>query len=213
MSLYSRLVKHPGWIEVIVGCMYSGKTEELIRQIRRAEIAKQAHQLFKPRIDNRYSESSVASHNQNLQSAIIIDHAYEILDRVNADTEVVGIDEGQFFTNDLVEVAGQLANSGRRVLIAGLDTDWKGRPFGPIPQLMAVAEEVRKQHAICMVCGSPATRTQRLPGVGGQDILVGSDGMYEARCRSHFKPLPSEDSLLTQPPNHGKTEKPHFMDL
>lgn len=213
MNQFRRPKSDQGWIEIIVGCMYSGKTEELIRQIRRAEIARQPHQLFKPRIDNRYSKTEVASHNQTMQPSQVIGSAKEIFDFLNNETEVVGIDEGQFFSKDLVEVANEIADSGRRVIVAGLDTDWKGRPFGPIPELLAIAEVVHKQHAICVVCGAPATRTQRIVRVTGGDILVGSDGLYEARCRKHFYPRLISDRRLTKPANNGKTEVTQFSEL
>ncbi len=176
-----------GWVEAIVGCMFSGKTEELIRQMRRAQIARQTTQLFKPRIDSRYSSTHVASHNKNTMVATIVDNTNDILDQLDPATSVVGIDEGQFFSPQIVEIATTLAEAGKRVIIAGLDTDWKGRPFGPMPQLLAVAEIVNKQYAICMVCGEAATRTQRLISASS-DILVGSSDAYEARCRLHFEP-------------------------
>ncbi len=178
--------KH-GWIEVIAGCMFSGKTEELIKQVRRAHIAKQRTQIFKPVIDSRYSREDVSSHDQNRLAAFPVSEAREILSLIHESAVNVAIDEGQFFSDDLVEVATELANQGKRVLIAGLDTDWRGRPFGPMPQLMAIAEVVRKQHAICRTCGAPATRTQRLVAVS-EDILIGSHEAYEARCRNHFDP-------------------------
>jgi thymidine kinase len=174
-----------GWIEVIVGCMFSGKTEELLKQVRRTQFAKQKCQLFKPIIDTRYSENHVTDHNQNKLPSIVITNSLELLEKLEPHTEVVAIDEAQFFDENIVEVATELANLGRRVVIAGLDTDWRGQPFGPMPQLMAVAEIVRKQHAICMVCGEPASRTQRLVATE-QDILLGSSDIYEARCRTHF---------------------------
>lgn len=177
----------PGWVEMIVGCMFSGKTEELIRQLRRAQYAKMKIQVFKPAIDDRYSADHVASHNQALFPSQIVRKSEEILSLVEKNTEVVGIDEGQFFDSGLVEIASILADAGKRVLVAGLDTDWKGQPFGPIPQLMATAEVIRKQFAICMVCGEPAVRTQRLVAAH-KDILVGSHEAYEARCRTHFDP-------------------------
>ncbi|MCB0408053.1 MAG: thymidine kinase [Bdellovibrionales bacterium] len=167
--------------------MFSGKTEELIKQLKRAQYGRQKLQVFKPQIDDRYSEDHVASHNQSLFPSTVVKSSFEILSSVEKNTQVIGIDEGQFFDDDLVEVATVLANSGKRVIIAGLDTDWKGRPFGNIPALMAIAEVVRKQYAICMVCGEPATRTQRLVAADG-DILVGSTEAYEARCRNHFDP-------------------------
>lgn len=176
-----------GWIEVIVGCMFSGKSEELIKQLRRAQIARLKIQAFKPRIDSRYSAEDVASHDQNRFAARPVTDAEEMARLIAADTVVVAIDEGQFFGPELVNVATRLAETGRRVMIAGLDTDWRGRPFGPMPELMAVAEVVRKQHAICRVCGAPANRTQRLIAAT-EDILVGSTEAYEARCRRHFDP-------------------------
>lgn len=176
-----------GWIEVIVGSMFSGKTEELIKQIRRARIARQKVKTFKPRIDSRYSVENVTSHDQTQTPSIPVEDAREILRHIDASDTVIAIDEGQFFGDNLIEVAGELADSGRRVIISGLDTDWRGRPFGPMPHLMAVAEVVRKQHAICRVCGGPASRTQRLIAAQ-EDILVGSTESYEARCRKHFDP-------------------------
>ncbi len=178
---------NPGWIEVIVGCMFSGKTEELIKQLKRAQYGQQKIQVFKPQIDDRYSKDHVASHNQTMFPSTVVKSSYEILSNVKQNTQVVGIDEGQFFDEDLVEVVTVLASAGKRVLVAGLDTDWKGRPFGHIPNIMAIAEVVRKQHAICMVCGEPASRTQRRVAAQG-DILVGSTEAYEARCRTHFDP-------------------------
>jgi thymidine kinase len=186
-NAFSHLSSEAGWIEVIAGCMFSGKTEELIRQLRRAKIARQPTQTFKPKIDARYSKDDVTSHDQTRIAAQPISEAEEILNLIQPETRVVGIDEGQFFSTEIVLVATELANQGRRVLIAGLDTDWRGRPFGPMPDLMSIAEIVHKQHAICRVCGCPATRTQRLVS-DQQDILVGSSEAYEARCRAHFDP-------------------------
>ena len=176
-----------GSIEVICGSMFSGKTEELIRLLRRAQFAKQNIQVFKPRLDNRYSASDVASHNKSFIPSIAIDQAAEIYMHLRPETQVVGIDEGQFFDVELVDVAEDLAERGIRVLIAGLDMDWKGEPFHPMPALMAIAESVRKLQAVCMMCGSQASRTQRLienPAA----ILVGDHTTYEARCRSCFDP-------------------------
>lgn len=175
----------PGWVEVIVGCMFSGKTEELIKQMHRADYARQASQIFKPRLDARYSEDHVASHSQRLKKATPVETVADMMKLVKVETEVIGIDEGQFFGPELVEAVTTMANAGKRVVIAGLDTDWRGRPFGPMPALMAVAEMVHKQYAICMTCGEPATRTQRLVAAN-EDILVGSSEAYEARCRLHF---------------------------
>ncbi|MCB0389922.1 MAG: thymidine kinase [Bdellovibrionales bacterium] len=184
---YFRLTTRPGWIEVITGCMFSGKSEELIRQIRRAELARQNVKVFKPKIDDRYSKDEVASHNNNKSPSIVIENPLDILKHVDTYTQVVGIDEVQFFSEEIVQVAHQLAEEGKRVIAAGLDTDWRGRAFGPMPELLAQAEVINKQYAICMVCGEPATRTQRLTA-GEENILVGSTEAYEARCRRHFDP-------------------------
>lgn len=174
-----------GWVEVIVGCMFSGKTEELIKQVQRADFAKLKWQAFKPQIDARYSETDVCSHSQVKLPCRPVRDAEEIPKLMERGTQLVAIDEGQFFDDSLLEVVQTLASAGKRVIVAGLDTDWRGRPFGPIPALMAQAEIVRKQYAICVICGSEATRTQRL--VAAQDdILVGSSESYEARCRTHF---------------------------
>jgi thymidine kinase len=176
-----------GWIEVVVGSMFSGKTEELIRRVRRAEFAKLKVQVFKPVIDNRYKEKEVTSHNLNTVDATPLNNIDEIWDHLNSKTRVVGIDEGQFFDSRIVQVVQDLADRGLRVIIAGLDTDWKGQPFEPMPTLMAIAENVTKQHAVCMVCGAPASRTQKTSG-GDSQIEVGAAESYEARCREHFVP-------------------------
>jgi thymidine kinase len=182
----SGLHRH-GQIEVICGCMFSGKTEALITQIRRAEIARLRFQVFKPEIDTRYSVDSVASHNKSKSPAVGVKTAREILNHVKPFTEVVGIDEAQFFDPEIAGVATELAASGRRVLLAGLDTDWRGQPFGSMPQLLAIADVIHKQYAICMVCGAHATRTQRIVPADTQ-FLLGSTDAYEARCRRHFDP-------------------------
>lgn len=197
MSPFNATPARQGWIEVIVGCMFSGKTEELIKQVRRARIAQQKVQAFKPAIDVRYSVSDVASHDQNKLASFPVESAAELGRLIDPAVGMVAIDEGQFFDDELVTVANALANSGRRVLIAGLDTDWRGRPFGPMPQLMAVADVVHKQHAVCRVCGAAATRTQRLVA-DRDDILVGSTESYEARCRQHFNPELTESLTATQ---------------
>ncbi len=191
-------VSSQGWIEVIVGSMFSGKTEELIKQVRRARIAKLQVKTFKPRIDSRYSIENVTSHDQNHTESIPVEDAAEILEHIEAADAVVAIDEGQFFGDNLITIANQLADSGRRVIVSGLDTDWRGRPFGPMPHLMAIAEVVRKQHAICRVCGGPASRTQRLVAAQ-EDILVGSTEAYEARCRTHFDPDLGSGRLTAEP--------------
>lgn len=188
MVEYSPMGLHRhGQIEIINGCMFSGKTEALITQIRRAEIARLRYQVFKPEVDTRYSTDSVASHNKSKFPAINVKAARDILKHVAPFTEVVGIDEVQFFDNEIVAVATELAATGRRVLLAGLDTDWKGNPFGPMPNLLAIADAIHKQYAICMVCGAPATRTQRIVPADEQ-FLLGSTDAYEARCRRHFDP-------------------------
>jgi thymidine kinase len=178
-----------GWIEVICGSMFSGKTEELIRRVRRARIAKQKVQVFKPALDNRYHVEKVSSHNGLHWQAESVSEAREIPDRLEADTTVVAVDEAQFFDWEIARVCTNLAARGLRVILAGLDVDFRGEPFGPMPLLMAEAEEVTKLQAICVVCGAPASRTQRL--IDGQPaayddpvILVGGSESYEARCRA-----------------------------
>ena len=177
-----------GWIEVICGSMFSGKTEELIRRVRRAQIARQKVQVFKPRLDDRYQFERVASHTGMQLDAVAVGGAREIPQLVTPDTTVVVIDEGQFFDWTIADVCNFLADNGRRVIIAGLDTDFRGEPFGPMPLLMAQAEKVDKLQAICVVCGAPASRSQRL--INGRPafyddpiIMVGADEVYEARCR------------------------------
>jgi len=178
-----------GWLEVITGPMYCGKSEELIRRLRRVKIAKQKVKVFKPVLDNRYSKKDVVSHSGNSIEAVPVDHPEEILDRIDEKVDVVGIDEAQFFHNDLVEICEDLADRGMRVILAGLDRDFRNQPFGPMPELMARAEYVDKLHAICIQCGEPASRTQRLidgepAAVDDPVILVGASEVYEARCRS-----------------------------
>jgi thymidine kinase len=175
-----------GWIEVICGCMFSGKTEELIRRLRRAQIAKQQVMIFKPAVDTRYSTNQIVSHNEQSLPSIVVDNPLKILE-LSKDAQVIGIDEAQFFSPDLVKVCEQLANRGRRVIIAGLDQDYRGIPFEPIPQLLAVAEYITKTLAICMVCGNPADRTQRITKQQ-ERVVVGSQNIYEARCRKCFVP-------------------------
>jgi thymidine kinase len=177
-----------GWIEVICGSMFSGKTEELIRRVKRAQIARQKVQVFKPRIDTRYSTGQVASHNGALHTALPVEGSPDIGPLIKPDTNVVAIDEAQFFDEGVVDLCKQLARRGVRVIVAGLDTDFRGEPFGPMPLLMAEAEMVDKLQAICVVCGAPASRTQRM--IDGQPanyndpiIMVGAKENYEARCR------------------------------
>jgi thymidine kinase len=166
--------------------MFSGKTEELIRRLRRAEIARQNVAIFKPEIENRYSDDHIVSHSDDRLKSIVVDSALEI-PALAKDAQVVGIDEGQFFKMDLVEVCESLASAGKRVIVAGLDQDYRGKPFEPIPQLLAVAEYITKTLAICVVCGNPADRTQRKTQ-SGELFLVGAKDIYEARCRRCFVP-------------------------
>jgi len=176
-----------GWIEVIVGSMFSGKSEELIRRLRRAKIARQKVQVFKPAIDSRYSENHIVSHSEMRHESSVVKTASEIKALVDPSTEVVGIDEGQFFDAELVEVVNDLAARGLRVIIAGLDQDYTGKPFEPMPQLLAVAEYITKTHAICMKCGQAANYSQRT-FESEERVAVGASGMYEARCRRCFVP-------------------------
>ena len=186
-------MKHThGSIEVICGSMFSGKTDELIRRLVRATIAKQKVQVFKPAIDIRYAVEKVASHAGSTFDAVPVEKAAEIRTKLEKDTTVVGIDEAQFFDAEVVSIARELAEKGVRVLVAGLDTDFRGEPFGFMPALMSEAEDVSKLHAICMVCGENASRTQRL--VNGKParyddpvVIVGASELYEARCRRHHE--------------------------
>lgn len=183
---------HAGSIEVVTGSMFSGKTDEMIRRLRRATIARQNVQVFKPVIDNRYQVERVTSHAGTAFDALPITDSSQILPNLKPVTTVVGIDEAQFFDENLVDVVQLLANKGVRVIVAGLDTDFRGEPFGCMPVMMAIAERVDKLQAICMVCGEPASRTQRL--VNGKParyddpiVIVGASEMYEARCRTHHE--------------------------
>jgi thymidine kinase len=176
-----------GWIEVITGSMFSGKSEELIRRLRRAQIARQKVQIFKPLVDDRFSDGHIVSHSEMRIASQTVRNADELLRLVDDDTDVVGIDEGQFFDANLPAACNALADRGKRVIVAGLDQDYLGRPFEPMPQLLAIAEYITKTLAICVVCGDPANHTQRL--VASSDrVLVGASGMYEARCRHCFDP-------------------------
>jgi thymidine kinase len=181
-----------GSIEVVCGSMFSGKTDELIRRLRRAVIARQKVQVFKPAIDVRYAVEKVTSHAGADFEAIPVEKSSDILSKLEADTTVVGVDEAQFFDEGIIEITSRLAERGIRVLVAGLDQDFRGEPFGPMPALMAKAEHVDKLQAICMVCGDPASRTQRL--VNGKParyhdpvVIVGASELYEARCRKHHE--------------------------
>lgn len=179
-----------GWIEVIAGCMFSGKTEELIRRLRRAKIAKQNVMIFKPKIDNRYSDDDIVSHSDQSLPSTVVETPDQILE-LSKNSQVVGIDEAQFFSEDLSDICNELANQGKRVIVAGLDQDYKGIPFEPIPNLLAVAEYITKTLAICVVCGNPADKTQRTVKTKDR-VVVGASDSYEARCRKcHF--VPSEE--------------------
>jgi thymidine kinase len=176
-----------GWVEVIVGSMFSGKSEELIRRLRRAQIARQKVQVFKPKIDDRYSIEQIASHSGMTHISKPVMTAKELMERIEEDTEVIGIDEGQFFDMELVGAVNQLANAGRRVIVAGLDQDYTGRPFEPMPQLLSIAEFITKTHAICVRCGSTANYSQRT-SESTERVEVGAADKYEARCRKCFVP-------------------------
>jgi len=180
-----------GWLEVICGPMFSGKTEELIRRLRRAEIAKLNVMIFKPHVDDRYSKRHIVSHNSQRVPSIPVESAQEILEKAK-EAQVVGIDEAQFFDLDLVDVCRTLANQGKRVIVAGLDQDYTGKPFEPIPQLLAEAEYITKTLAICVMCGNPANRTQRLSRDSAR-VIVGAGDIYEARCRFCHEVLSEEE--------------------
>ncbi|MEC2197184.1 thymidine kinase [Bacillus subtilis] len=186
------IMKQSGWLELICGSMFSGKSEELIRRVKRATYAKQEVRVFKPVIDNRYSEAAVVSHNGTSMTSYAISSAADIWDHISESTDVVAVDEVQFFDQEIVEVLSSLADKGYRVIAAGLDMDFRGEPFGVVPNIMAIAESVTKLQAVCSVCGSPASRTQRL--IDGKPasyddsvILVGASESYEARCRHHHE--------------------------
>ena len=187
-----------GWIEVICGSMFSGKTEELIRRLRRAQIARQRIQVFKPAIDIRYAEKAIASHNGLQEQAIPVSGSEALLEAVDRTADVIAIDEIQFFDDGILEVCTYLADQGKRVICAGLDMDFRGQPFGPIPNMLSLAERVDKLQAICVVCGMPASRTQRLieskPAYYDDPVvLVGASEVYEARCRRHHE-VPKRDA-------------------
>ena len=187
-------IANTGWIEIITGPMYCGKSEELIRRIRRVKIARQQIKVFKPMIDHRYSKSDVVSHSGASIEAIPIDHPEEILERTDEQIDVIAIDEVNFFPPEIITICEKMADSGKRVILAGLDRDFRGEPFGAIPELLARADYVEKLQAICVICGNPATRTQRL--INGQPasdqdpvIMVGASEFYEARCRKCHRVL------------------------
>ena len=184
-----------GWIEVICGPMFSGKSEELIRRLRRAMIARKRVEVFKPSIDDRYSSDEIVSHGDLRMNSQVLNDATQIVEKIDWRSEVVGIDEANFMGPRLVDVAQRLADSGKQVIIAGLDTDYLGRPFAPIPELLALAESITKTLAICVRCGNPAKHTQRLRG-SDDLIVVGAADMYEARCRRCFEPgIPKQQEI------------------
>src|SRR2546427_6603907 len=189
-------VSRAGWIEVIAGSMFSGKSEELIRRLRRAKIARQKIQVFKPELDKRFSDNHIVSHSEIKHESANVRTAEDIRANVEPDTEVIGIDEAQFFDNELISIANELAERGVRVIVAGLDQDYTGKPWEPMPQLLAIAEYITKTHAICMKCGQPANYTQRT-FESEERVAVGGEGMYEARCRSCF--VPHADSPTMHP--------------
>jgi thymidine kinase len=176
-----------GWIEVICGSMFSGKSEELIRRLRRAIIARQRVQIFKPAIDQRFGDAEIVSHSEMRLPSTVVASSAELLQKLDHRTEVVGVDEAQFFDGGVVEACERMADQGKRVIVAGLDKDYRGEPFEPMPSLMAIAEDVTKTLAICMRCGSPANNTQRLVQ-SAERVVVGAQGLYEARCRRCFEP-------------------------
>ena len=183
----SRQRDNLGWIEVICGSMFSGKSEELIRRLRRAQIAKQRVQIFKPKVDSRFSDDHIVSHSDMKMKSQLVLKAAEIPDLIDSRTQVIGIDEAQFFDLDLVGVCNKLADMGKRVIVAGLDQDYRGRPFDPMPQLLSIAEYITKTLAICVRCGAPANRTQRTVN-SAERVLLGATDSYEARCRLCFEP-------------------------
>ncbi|PLT35883.1 thymidine kinase [Bacillus sp. V5-8f] len=193
-------MKQPGWIELICGSMFSGKSEELIKRVSRAQFAKQQIAVFKPVLDNRYAEEAVVSHNGTSVIAKPISHSTDIFKNLDEKLDIIAIDEVQFFDEEIIEVAQHLADSGYRVILAGLDQDFRGVPFGPVPFLMSLAESVTKLQAVCAVCGSPASRTQRL--INGAPasyddpvILVGASESYEPRCRHHHEVPGKNDTI------------------
>jgi thymidine kinase len=182
-----------GWIEVVCGPMFSGKSEELIRRLRRAQIGKQRVQIFKPQIDTRFSDDYIVSHSDQRIASQVVNNSQEVLQLIDGRTEVVGIDEVQFFDPGIVEVINKLADMGKRVIVAGLDQDYLGKPFEPVPTLLAIAEYITKTLAVCVRCGNPANHTQRLID-SSERIVVGATGTYEARCRRCFEPILKKES-------------------
>ncbi|MGB0453247.1 MAG: thymidine kinase [Bacteriovoracaceae bacterium] len=185
--MINNFVSQSGWVEVVCGPMFSGKTEELIRRVRRAQIARQKVQIFKPKIDNRYHDTNVVSHSSQEVEATPVDNPVDILFKLYDTTRVVAIDEVQFFDEGIERIVTKLARRGLRVILAGLDQDFRGQPFGPMPQLLALADVVTKVQAICTVCGAPATKTSRLQQKNSDQVLIGEADIYEARCRQHHE--------------------------
>jgi thymidine kinase len=198
------LPREGGWIEVICGSMFSGKTEELIRRLRRAQIARQAVEIFKPALDERYSSDHLVSHSEQKIPSRRVRTAQEVLEHAS-EAQVIGIDEVQFLGMDAVPVVQELAERGKRVICAGLDMDYRGAPFEPVPQLLAIAEYITKTQAIGMVCGGPASRTQRLTQ-SSERVLVGGGGVYEARCRRCFVAPPEDPAPQGPHPNRTPEE-------
>ena len=197
MSLFHTPSNLSGSIEVVCGPMFSGKTEELIRRVRRAQIARQKVQIFKPSIDDRYHESQVVSHSSQSVEATPVNNALEILSKLLDSTRIVAIDEIQFFDTVILKVVRKLARRGIRVICAGLDQDYRGLPFGPMPELLAIADHVVKIQAICTVCGGAASKTYRLPSDNSEQVLVGQADLYEARCRAHVDYVDEEDDWFS----------------
>lgn len=199
----------PGQVEVICGSMFSGKTEELLRRMRRSQIARQKVQLFKPQIDTRYSSDHIQSHDSSRMVSIPVENSQTILDLVDDNTRVVGIDEAQFFDENVVDVAQKLAFRGIRVIVAGLDMDFRGLPFGPMPKLLAIAEQVTKLSAVCVVCGGAASRSQRTVEMSDDALVaIGAKEMYEPRCRFCHEP----DARRQISPSFSKAQ-PHGLPL
>jgi len=203
--MYFYTPNNQGWIETITGCMFSGKTEELIRQVRRAHLAKKSFKIYKAALDQRYAKDLIVSHSQQKLTSSSVEDAKDILKCLENKPDLVAIDEVQFFSDEIINVCEELAFSGVRVIAAGLDTDWMGRAFHPVPQLMAVSEVIHKLYAICGVCGQFATRTQRLVS-SNKSILLGSGEVYQARCRLHFD-KPKTSHQRTGDPLHAQTKE------
>jgi len=197
-----------GSVEVVCGPMFSGKTEELIRRVRRAQIAKQKIQIFKPALDDRYHETKVVSHSSQSVAATPVNSAIDILKRIYDSTRIVAIDEVQFFDDNIIKVVNKLSRRGVRVILAGLDQDYKGEPFGPMPHLMAIADDVTKVKAVCTSCGAPASKTHRKSTENADQVLVGEADLYEARCTAHWDYQPDDEDLLAFSTNIEGTEGP-----